>query len=346
MANLQSQMDKFHNKIRLRGFEDNQDLRDKRDKLIQALKDNINKDEKEPVLTFSKFDQGSYAMHTGIKPLHQADDYDIDVGIIFDLDPENHQKYIDDPVALKIRVKKALDHPWRNVAVRRPCVTVQYVKNGDNEYHVDLAIYRNSESQAGLLDLAKGKEASASEHRLWDTNDPKGLIDKIKNKYPSDQKDERDQMRRAIRYLKRWRDRQFSSGAPISIALTCAAYHWFAPRLDVVPGQSARKANDQAALLDLVNSILSRKYNNRIAIELPVYPYSDLLDGMTDSQMETFIQKLENLKKGLEESIDLICPHEAGKKLKRQFGDEFEVPEKEATGQKSAQVLAPTGVSA
>jgi hypothetical protein len=158
MANLQTQMKDFHEKIRLRGFENNQDLRDKRDKLIKTLNENINKDECDPKLTFVKFDQGSYAMHTGIKPLHRADDYDIDVGLIFDLDAEEHKEYMADPVALKKRIKKALDHPKRNVKIRRPCITVQYVKNGDNEYHVDLAIYRESENGSGHFDLARGKE--------------------------------------------------------------------------------------------------------------------------------------------------------------------------------------------
>lgn len=345
MAKLQSQMKDFHEKIRLRGFENNQDLREKRDKLIKTLRENINKDEDEPKLSFKNFDQGSYAMHTGIKPLHMADDYDIDVGLIFDLNAEDYKEYMDDPVALKKRVKKALDHPKRDVKIRQPCITVQYVKNGDNEYHVDLAIYRDSENGSGHHDLARGKENSGDDFREWEENDPKGLIDKINNRFSVDMKEERAQMRRCIRYLKRWRDKQFSSGAPISISLTCAAYHWFSPCLEVVPGKNP-VPNDQAALKDLVSSIRSRKVGSRIAVSLPVHPYSDLLGGMTDPQMETFIRKLEDLETALQNSIDLSCPHEAAKKLQKQFGDEFEVPPKEKTAEKSAAAFVPTGASA
>ena len=288
MANLQTQMKDFHEKVRLRGFENNQDLREKREMLLKTLRENINKDDDEPKLFFKNFDQGSYAMHTGIKPLHRADDYDIDVGLIFDLDAEDHKEYMDDPVVLKNRIKKALDHPRRDVKIRRPCITVQYLKNGDNEYHVDLAIYRESENGSGHHDLARGKEYSGNAFREWEENAPKELIDKINNRFSGEMKEERAQMRRCIRYLKRWKDKQFSSGTPTSISLTCAAYHLFNPCLEVVPGKS-QVPNDQAALKNLVASIRSQQVGSRIAVSLPAHPYSDLLGGMTDPQMETFI---------------------------------------------------------
>ncbi len=346
MAKLQAQMIGFHTKIRLRGYKENRDLAEKRDLLLNALKDNLNKDDKDPTLSYTNFNQGSYAMHTGTKPLRKADDYDIDVGLVFALNEEEHSEYINDPVALKKRIKKALDIPQRTVNIRKPCVTVQYVKNGENDYHVDLAIYRDNTGATDHLDLARGKEGSAPEHRYWDENDPKGLINEINGCFSGDaNKEQRAQMRRCIRYLKRWRDKQFSSGALTSIALTCSAYHWFEPCLEYVPGKS-QVPNDQISLRDLVSFILSRESGGRIRIDLPVYPYSDLLDGMTTLQMDAFIQKLKNLKDALQESISLACPHEAAKKLQKQFGDEFEVPPKEDTAEKSHKQIIPVGASA
>ncbi len=346
MAKLQKQMTDFHEKIRLRGYKENRELLEKRDLLLDALRANINKDSRDPKLSYTSFNQGSYAMHTGTKPLHKSDDYDIDVGLVFDLNEVDHSDYINDPVALKKRIKKALGIPQRTVNIRRPCVTVQYIRNGVNDYHVDLAIYRESIGSIGHLDLARGKEGSASEYRYWDENDPKGLIREINERFPGESnKEQRAQMRRCIRYLKRWRDKQFSNGAVPSISLTCSAYHWFNPFLEYIPGKS-QVPNDQIALKDLASTILSEESNGRVQINLPVHPYSDLLGKMTSLQMEDFIKRLESLKEALEESISFTCPHEAAKRLQKQFGDEFEVPDKEGTGEKSRPLIVPVGTSA
>ncbi|MGJ3502445.1 hypothetical protein, partial [Piscirickettsia salmonis] len=78
MAKLQKEFLQFHDEIKLGTYDENQTLRDKRDLLVDELKEKL-KDEQLPgtdqKLTFTKMDQGSYAMNTGIKP--DSDDYDI-----------------------------------------------------------------------------------------------------------------------------------------------------------------------------------------------------------------------------------------------------------------------------
>ncbi|APG27194.1 hypothetical protein A7E78_04695 [Syntrophotalea acetylenivorans] len=347
MANLQKQMNNFHDKIRLKGFEKNERLKDKRDLLIKNLRDNLNSDEDDPKLYFKEFNQGSYAMHTGVKPFKQdQDEFDIDVGLVFDLNAEKHQAYIDDPVELKKRVLKALNHPARTVKVKRPCVTVSYAAtNSESGYHVDLACYMTSNSIDGLLDLAKGKLNSAPTEKKWETNDPKGLIEKINNRFPGeDNTESRHQMRRVIRMFKRWRDKQ-ALNKPISISLTCEVYERFQPVQETIPG-SGTKPNDQQAFLNLVTDILNNVINDRVYSYLIVYPNSDLNELMTENQMETYISKLNNLKEALQQSIDFICPHEASKKLKNQFGDDFDVLPKEDTAQKAATAIGTTGANA
>lgn len=343
MANLQKQFNDFHDAIRLKGYSDNSTLRDKRDLLIKDLKAGFKKQEEEddaPPLSFQNFDQGSYAIHTGTKPLHKSDDYDIDVGLIFDLNTNDHQEYLDDPVKLKKRIFNALNREKRTVQIKEPCGRVQYSKNGENSYHVDLAIYKSIEG-TDELDLARGKENSLADKRYWDRQDPKELISKVNN-VQSDA-DNRAQMRRCIRYLKRWRYKKFTNGgAPVSIALTIAAYHWFVSSIDI-----DGKPSDQKALLNLVTAMLSHKgADNRLVITVPVTPNTDLLSMMTANQMENFLSKLEQLKDAVKQSIDLLCPHEASKQLEKQFGDEFPIPEKEETGKKAALSVVTTGSSA
>src|SRR3989344_7583177 len=75
MVNIQAQFIAFHEQIKL--SDENEDLRLRRDVLIDVLKNKLgeyfkNKEENAPV--FEVFNQGSYAMHTGTIPLEG--DYD------------------------------------------------------------------------------------------------------------------------------------------------------------------------------------------------------------------------------------------------------------------------------
>ena len=79
MVNLQSEFEEFHENIKLKEFDENSILREKRDILLDKLKKNIS----EEAASYTTFNQGSYAMGTGIK--HEDGDYDIYVGIRFDI---------------------------------------------------------------------------------------------------------------------------------------------------------------------------------------------------------------------------------------------------------------------
>ena len=304
--------------------------------LIDALKANLDDD----VPAFKTFNQGSYSMHTGVFPLDG--NYDIDVGVIFDC----KQGRYPDPVVLKKKVHDALNTHGRTVLIRRPCVTANYVRDGVPAYHVDLAIYAKRDD--GMLDIAKGKESSAQEFRVWEVSDPKKLTELICNAFTDDK--DLAQYRRCIRYIKRWRDVQFrNGGAPLSIALTVAAKQWFKPRFE-----TSGKPADLLALLNWMNAVLNQfqgsvtdeGYHDRLKVYLPVEPAGDLMEGMTKQQMETFKTKVETLCNVLEEAYDEDLPEDACKLLKKQFGDDFKVPEKAETAKATAAPVISTGNSA
>ena len=207
MSKVQEQLIKFYDKIRL-DYDSNEELREKRDIIIKKLQRSKN------VPPFETFNQGSYAMYTGVEPIDK--EYDIDVGIVFSCSTENH-----DPWDLKHTVQEALaNHTDYGAKIRRPCVTVTYKKNGEKAYHVDLAIYKHERDDSlNQLYLAVGKTKDADDVG-WEKSDPKGLI-----KYIGDMADhnERCQFRRIARYLKRWKNIQFSSSGhaePPSIGVT------------------------------------------------------------------------------------------------------------------------------
>ncbi|OQY49647.1 MAG: hypothetical protein B6230_07780 [Desulfobacteraceae bacterium 4572_89] len=168
MPNLQNEFIDFHDVIKLGTYKEEKVLRDKREILIKELKKGL-KDEKIPgtdrKLIFSNFGQGSYAMHTGIIP--PDNDYDIDVGVIFDI---INQEY--GSVKLKKMIRDTLTQHNRTVVIRRPCVTVKY----SDGYHVDLAVYASNSDD---YHIAWGKENAADP--TWEKSKPKELIKWVKD---------------------------------------------------------------------------------------------------------------------------------------------------------------------
>lgn len=337
MPAVQKQFEDFHSNIKLDNDNEKAKLREKRETLLKTLGEKLDDD----VPSFDKFDQGSYSMHTGVAPLDG--NYDIDVGLVFDCKRDKYP----DPVELKKKVRDALNSNGRTVLIRRPCVTVNYMRDGKPEYHVDLAIYVKRDDTS--LDLAKGKENSGNDFRIWDVSDPKELTNLICTAFKD--KDELAQYRRCIRYIKRWRDVQFKNGgAPLSIALTVAAKEWFVPRIE-----TSGNPTDLLALLDWVEAMLSRfnlthtnegGWHNRLAVTLPVVPNNDLMEGMTKGQMTTFKEKLEALRDALSDAYDEELPEDACKLLNKQFGDDFKIPDKADTAKAVRSPVISTGNSA
>jgi len=68
---------------------------------------------------------------------------------------------------------------------------------------------------------------------------------------------------------------------------------------------------------------------------LPVDPNTDVFIKMTNSHMESFKNKLTELKETLEYAKSEVDPHEACKKMNKKFGDDFPIPPKDDTGKKS-----------
>ena len=337
MPSVQKSFEDFHSAIRFEEDDEKATLREKRNTIVTALRDKLGDD----VPPFAQFNQGSYSVHTGVVPLDG--NFDIDVGLIFDCDKDEYS----DPLELKKKVRDAANSNFRTVVIRRPCVTVNYMSDGEIAYHVDLVVYTKGDD--GKLYLAKGKENSAEEHRIWEVSDPKELTKRVCSAF--DDSSKLAQYRRCIRYLKRWRNFQFQgSGAPLSIALTVAALQWFKPNFAI-----SGKPVDLLAMLDWVNTMLGQftdEYRDddglhpRLKIFLPVAPYSDLMAMRTATQMKNFEEKLEALRDALQKAYDEDLPEDACKHLKKQFGDDFKVPEKSETAKAVSPAVISTGNSA
>lgn len=275
----------FHDNIKLNNFDENSTLREKRDLILERVRSKVPK-------SFEPFNQGSYGMGTGIQPVNG--DYDIDVGLIFNIDP-----YYFNSNTVKTWVFDSLEDYTKRVEFKNPCITVYYTKLGESQYHVDLPIYAKRGNQ---LFLAVGKRHSANPS--WQPSEAKQLISLVAARHSGENA---AQFRRVIRYLKRWKNENFSlegHAAPPGIALTMCAYNWFRPH---GAGTSAY-FDDLQATIYLVQQIINNftvtihdgQYSQRLKAEVPVAPQDDTLRRMTNQKMDEFRRRLNDLKANLD----------------------------------------------
>ena len=318
---IQTHFNKFHKKIKLGRKDDAYKKARERDDSIKEKVKTAFREAGYPVV--DDFIQGSLNTHTGIVPI--SGDYDIDRALVID-----DEKAPENPVTPK---KKALDvlenRGFKNAKIKKPCVTADYAS--DN-VHIDFIIYKRSEDQ---YCLAVGKKNSDEDNREWSFADPLGLMEWISDfsdYYYDEPSDVRDQFRRLVRYLKRWRDVQFSEtvGAKVySIGLTVMIKEQLQVSFST---EGARQ--DLQALRKTVGAILDAGYfteeqagRYRIHVDLPVEPRRDIFDGSSLDTGTQLYNKLKSLEKKLAEAEELSNERKQCEILNKLFGDDFEAPD-------------------
>ena len=324
---IQTHFDKFHDKIKLGREDDAYKKARKRDDSIKADVKTAFSKAGYPVV--KDFIQGSLKTYTGIVPI--SGDYDIDRALVIDDDkaPEN-------PVTPKKKALEVLEaRRFKNAKIKKPCVTADYAS--DN-VHIDLIVYKRSGDQHYL---AVGKKNSDEKNREWSIADPLGLMEWIVDFSDcGDEADVRAQSRRLVRYLKRWRDVQFSDSVVrkvFSIGLTVMV------KQELVATFSTEGARDDlAALRATVEAILDASYFDeeekgryRVRVDLPVEPYRDIFDGSSLDTGTQLYNKLKRLKERLEKAEALSDLRAQCEILNKLFGDDFKVPDPPTGGSKA-----------
>ena len=318
---IQTHFDKFHDKIKL----------GRKDNAYKKARERDDSIKKEVVSAFASagypvvddFIQGSLKTNTGIVPI--SGDHDVDRALVIE-----HETAPENPVVPK---KKTLDvlegRGFKNAKIKKPCVTADYAS--DN-VHIDFIIYKRWGDQHYL---AVGKENSDENNREWSAADPHGLTDWINDDsgyWEADAKDVLAQFRRLVRYLKRWRDVQFSETVAakiFSIGLTVMVKESLVSSFST---EGARQ--DLLALRKTVEAILAAGYfreeqagRYRVRVHLPKEPWRDIFH---DSSLDTGTQlynKLSRLKDKLGEVEGLSDERKQCQILNALFGDDFEIPE-------------------
>jgi hypothetical protein len=349
MADLQKQFVEFDDKIRLQDTK-RSELAQKRKNILDTLSAGIKRQREEGknIPSYRPFNQGSYDIFTSIEPLDG--DYDLDVGIEFDLAKADYK----DPLEVKRWVFDAVDGHTENVEMKEPCITVSYTRQGETKFHVDLPVYsKASRNPDNKCYLARGKDTTAKSERIWEATAPEKLTDLLNEKWSD--ADERCQYRQVIRAMKRWKNVNFSSegnAAPRGITLAVAAYYWFYPSSHWVDGK--KKFDNLSALESFVAAFknqfiqkydLNNKPYNCVTVQCPAEPFDDLCGRMSAEQMRQFYNKLDDLLTALKSAKQDPDPHTASKTLRRQFGDDFPVPEKTETAKSKPPAITHSGNS-
>jgi len=332
---IQTHFNKFHGKIKLGREDDAYKKARKRDDSIKSDVKAAFKDAGYPIV--ADFIQGSLKTHTGIIP--KSGDYDIDRALVIDEDtaPEN-------PVTPKKTALEVLENRgFKNAKIKKPCVTADYAS--DN-VHIDLIIYKKSEDQHHL---AVGKKNSDEDNREWAVADPLGLMEWIADFSDHDDEadDVRDQFRRLVRYVKRWRDEQFTETVRpkvFSIGLTVMVKESLASSFS-----TEGASQDLEALRATVEAILDAGYFDeeedgkyRVRVDLPVEPYRDIFHGSALDTGTQLYNKLKHLAKQLKKAEELSDEREQCEILNKLFGDDFEVPGPPKGGSKTTKAVYPT----
>lgn len=308
-----------------------EDLKEKREILQNDFTNNFPKECDEHDIVVNKsdirvIDQGSYKLHTTIKNKYGS--IDRDVAVIFPMDIIKNN----DPRKIKGYGRDALITGTRKVTIKEPCINVSYTEDDKEWLHIDLPLYAQHN---GSTYLARGREFS--EKYSWETADPDGL-----NNYLLEQLGDNAQLRRIIKYLKKWKleeyhDSSVDSEVPPSIGLTLLACDCF------VACSESGSDDDLTCLQNTVQNIINKfsiskdlegKITKAIITRyLPTVPYTDVFTRIhsSDTYGVKFYNKLDRALQNLKDACNEESEHDAGVSVQKVLGEEFVVPPKQAS---------------
>jgi hypothetical protein len=319
MADIQKQFEQFHLKIRV-DYDMASELRDKRDTVLRRIKNYL---EKNGHPSCRELLQGSYKMKTGVKPIEGLE-YDIDIGLRFDINETDHK-------AEEVRgwVYEAVKDHTKRIEDKGPCIRVVY----EAGYHLDLVTY-------AVWTAEFGSEQYRLAHKKhdWRPADPPALLNYVRDYRKQnfvdteDNATKTDQFRRCVRALRRWNDVQMpyeSHTKPPGLAFVLVAIQQGLAKSTFIDGRS----DDRRCLAQFTRSMAN--IVGRVTATKPTPEYEEMFSRLDDADMAVFKKRMATLAEALESAGNMADPVNACKKLVEVFGEDFPVPEKEDTGERT-----------
>lgn len=307
MANNHEQFIDFNSNIKLDESKKSE-LRKNRDQLRTKIRNYFaNNKQNETKPKFSE--QGSFKMDTTVNPIpyEEEDDngnmkkqypYDLDDGVYF-IDEEENKKsantyhnWIFDAVK---------DHTNKGAIKKHTCVRVIYADG----HHIDLPIYFKEKEENNSKTIPQLAHKS---HGFIDS-DPKEFYKWFNNKA-------NDQLKRIVRYLKAWKDKQdnsYSTKMPSGLILTILATNAYTNGV-------LENDRDDICLRDVLKSI-----KNTLDVDYKCYrPTVKTDEDLLEKYSEThFKDRLSKFLDSANEAVNHSSQKDACKKWQKHLGDRF-----------------------
>lgn len=239
------------------------------------------------------FIQGSYKMGTMVENMNQFSD--LDLGVYFQKKPEIEIS------TLQWHIKQALTrHTSKELEVKKMCVRLNYVR----DFHIDLPIYYKN---------YYGTVYFGSKAYGWQKSDPKDFIEWFKEKTQN-----KLQLIRIIRYLKAWSDyrkHQTNKKYPSGLVLTLWAIEYYE--------EDNRDDVAFTSTCDRILEYLDANYQSDWKAEMPVTPYDNTLNRLTENQKEFFYRDFKDMVGEAIEAMSFSTALSAKKKWVNIFGYRF-----------------------
>ena len=302
MTNLQTQLEKFHQNIKV---DDNQTLREKREIICDKIKEYLRiRGKNYPIPEV--LNQGSYIYGVGIRPL--SGDFDIDVGLIFNIKSTEHS-------AKQIRelVFNTIKNHTSDVENKGPCIRIKYEKG----YHVDLVCYAKYKNSEQIEDFQL-----AHRNGSWIPSNPKRIKEYIQTSREKFKNTKNsigaDQLQRVVRFLKRWIDLMYlkeSDNKPTGLAILLYCIKVLTSSVYDSQGRS----DDLQALIYINEQV---RKSNRIIAHKPD-TREDVFQKISNSDMKKLILKFQQLYNTLLDARNCNNLKTACELMREQFGDDF-----------------------
>lgn len=263
--------------------------------------------------------QGSYKFGTLIKPTRIDEEYDVDLGVYFRWNPKDAAS--PSPEQLRDWVQEEL------VSYGVACNDIKEIASPPkercsraiykNQFHIDTPVYHlNVEKDSRRLACLSGK---------WEVSDPKKIYVWFKE-YVSG--DDREQLRRLVRYLKGWAAISFKDSIecrPSSIFLSVLVAEEFKKELD----SRIFGMDDDDALIALIRRIHGRLFASRV-VGNPVDNGEDL-NRIPPSSWDGFLTQLQALRNVADDAADSVDEASAALAWSRAFSYLMPLPEEAAS---------------
>lgn len=302
MANNHEQFIEFNESIKLSESKKNE-LRKNRD----TLRDKIRKyfeDEKSNQKKPKFSAQGSFMMNTTVNPIVKEEfdeegnvkklyQYDLDDGVYF-IDKEENRK--SESTYHNWIFNAVKDHTTKGAEKKSTCVRVLYADG----HNIDLPIYFKAE-----IENEETIPELAHKSKKYTFSDPREFYRWFNNKAD-------EQLKRIVRYLKAWRDKQnnsYSTKIPSGLVLTILATNHY-----------IKDDRDDISFRDTLQEIQKELDYNFICERPTTEVGEDLLEKYSENH---FMDRLSKLIDSANKAIEHTDNKEACKKWQKHLGDRF-----------------------